>query len=403
MGQIQKFATQYVALRLNGLSIGITVDAAVSSAAPIIATHNGTFHCDEALACGLLRHLAPYKEASIVRTRDTSTIDGASIVVDVGGVYDHAKLRYDHHQGDFHHTMVTDKKTYLTRLSSAGLVYKHYGKELIQEYIRDILSSSMREHVLQITKWNTDRKELTEKEISILFDVVYRGFVEEVDGVDNGVELFRIEASNDMNHNHEEGEAAIASKAVMMKENYSSNTNLSSRVGKLHSWWNDPSNGDIQQENAAFAEAMELAAVEFFQAVSLYAFSWLPARAVVEKAFHNSTNVHPSGGIVVLESAGCPWKAHLFSLEEEHKVVGRSLYVLFSDGRSWRVQAVPVEPNAFATRKPLPFKGLRGEELSKASGIEGGVFVHVSGFIGGMTSYESALALAVKALETSST
>lgn len=32
-----------------------------------IGTHDGTFHCDEALACALLKLLPQYKDASIVR------------------------------------------------------------------------------------------------------------------------------------------------------------------------------------------------------------------------------------------------------------------------------------------------------------------------------------------------
>lgn len=41
--------------------------------------------------------------------------------------------------------------------------------------------------------------------------------------------------------------------------------------------------------------------------------------------------------------------------------------------------------DSFESRKALPeaWRGLRDEELSKASGIEGGIFIHASGFIGG--------------------
>ena len=53
-----------------------------------IVTHNGTFHCDESLACFLLRQTDEYKDASIVRTRDPEIIDKGDIVVDVGAVYD---------------------------------------------------------------------------------------------------------------------------------------------------------------------------------------------------------------------------------------------------------------------------------------------------------------------------
>ena len=35
-----------------------------------IGTHNGAFHCDEVLACAMLKRLPEYKEAEIVRTRD---------------------------------------------------------------------------------------------------------------------------------------------------------------------------------------------------------------------------------------------------------------------------------------------------------------------------------------------
>jgi len=32
-----------------------------------IGTHSGTFHCDEALACYMLKQLPEYKDAEIVR------------------------------------------------------------------------------------------------------------------------------------------------------------------------------------------------------------------------------------------------------------------------------------------------------------------------------------------------
>lgn len=77
-------------------------------------------------------------------------------------------------------------------------------------------------------------------------------------------------------------------------------------------------------------------------------------------------------------------------------------FLLLQDDRSkgWRVQAVAVAPGRFESRLPLPavWRGLRDEELSKESGIEGGVFVHMSGFIGGNKTFEGALAMAKVAL-----
>ncbi|CDR01058.1 unnamed protein product [Oncorhynchus mykiss] len=64
----------------------------------IIGTHNGTFHCDEVLACFFLHQLPEYKDAEIVRTRDPAELAKCDIVVDVGGEFDPKKHLYDHHQ-----------------------------------------------------------------------------------------------------------------------------------------------------------------------------------------------------------------------------------------------------------------------------------------------------------------
>ena len=55
------------------------------------------------------------------RTRDPSILDTCDIVVDVGGVYDESKQRFDHHQRGFAEVF---GHGFNTKLSSAGLVYK---------------------------------------------------------------------------------------------------------------------------------------------------------------------------------------------------------------------------------------------------------------------------------------
>lgn len=39
-----------------------------------------------------------FQDAVIIRTRDTAELDLCDVVVDVGGVYDPDKHRFDHHQ-----------------------------------------------------------------------------------------------------------------------------------------------------------------------------------------------------------------------------------------------------------------------------------------------------------------
>lgn len=99
---------------------------------------------------------------------------------------------------------------------------------------------------------------------------------------------------------------------------------------------------------------------------------------------------------------GCPWKEHLFTLEEELGVTAPILYVLYEDERErkWRIQCVPPSAGSFDQRKGLPaaWRGLRDDVLSEACGIPGCVFVHASGFIGGNSTYEGVLEMARRSI-----
>jgi uncharacterized UPF0160 family protein len=97
-----------------------------------------------------------------------------------------------------------------------------------------------------------------------------------------------------------------------------------------------------------------------------------------------------------------PWKSHLFDLEKELNIEENQIkYVLYEDNsNSFRVQCVPVSENSFTNRLSLPAQwcGLRDDNLSIECGIDGCIFVHASGFIGGHKSFEGALRMAQKAL-----
>jgi len=70
----------------------------------------------------VLKKPAPYSSrADLKRTRDQAILDTCDIVVDVGAVYDEAKQRFDHHQRGFEEVFGYG---FVTKLSSAGLVYK---------------------------------------------------------------------------------------------------------------------------------------------------------------------------------------------------------------------------------------------------------------------------------------
>ena len=85
--------------------VSSTVEEAIAAgAAACIGTHNGTFHCDEALATALLKTLPAYKDHAIVRTRDPEQLaflglEHTEFAVLIGPRRNRArkfpKLRYD--------------------------------------------------------------------------------------------------------------------------------------------------------------------------------------------------------------------------------------------------------------------------------------------------------------------
>ncbi|XP_059613544.1 MYG1 protein [Phlebotomus argentipes] len=326
-----------------------------------IGTHDGKFHCDEVLACFMLRQLDKYRNAEIVRTRKDEILDQCDIVVDVGGVFNKEKLRFDHHQKSFGDSLsslkpeVGDK--YTIRLSSAGLIYVYFGEDIISTIL-------FREAGITLDK----------KSLAMIYKMVYEKFIQEIDAIDNGVPMYPGE------------------------ERYSINTNINSRIGDLNGRWMAVKTPFDTE--AAFRKAMDVVGNEFIDKIIYYSQSWLPARSIVEDALKNRFKTHESGSILILEQF-CPWKEHLAILETEQKIEGSIKYVIFNDKEAdVRCMAVPITPDSVICRKFLhkDWRGLRGDELEKISGIEKINFVHHNGFIGGAFNREAALKMAEKSL-----
>ena len=329
------------------------------------------------------------------------------IVIDVAGVYDHKLLRYDHHQRGFFgaharalpphcvrkkagctpaprpllaHTRSTRGRLVLcacaetfdgevgvakgpetatgefkTKLSASGLVYKHYGKEIITA-LHPALADAP-------------------KDLAWVYRKLYVDFMEEIDGNDNGVE-------------------------VADEMRYKQNTTLPHRVARINARWNAPAGGPSEDE--LFAKASALCGAEFAGALEYIVNCELPARAIVEAALKARTATHASGAVICLPTSGCPWKTHLYELERELGVSTLVKFVLYVDSAGmWRVQAVTAEGTAFTNRLGLreAWRGLSDAALVEACGIAGAKFVHAAGFIGGHATYEGALAMAVATIE----
>jgi uncharacterized UPF0160 family protein len=297
-------------------------------------------------------------------------------VVDVGGEYDAARNRYDHHQRTFNTTFPDHQTT----LSSAGLIYMHFGKAIIAQHIK---------------------LPIDHPDVELLFQKLYDDFIEAVDANDNGISKY----DNDK------------LKAMGIQGRFKDfGTSLASLVGDLNH--EDPLNPGISkstpeqpqaEEDYRFGQASLLMGTSFLRKMHAAATAWLPARALVKEAFRSRKDNHESGKIMVLPRAGIPWKEHLYNLEDSEGVENgeKILYVLYPEkeepGCKWRVQAVSKDPSSFESRKGLPeaWRGLRDAELDQLLGVEvedGAVFVHASGFIGGHKTEAGARAMAAKAL-----
>lgn len=350
-----------------------------------IGTHNGHFHADEALAVYMLRqHIPTYAGAALVRTRDPAVLSGCHTVVDVGGEYDPDRLRFDHHQRTFATTFPGRQ----TKLSSAGLVYMHFGRQIIARRLGDPDCDN-------------------EATVDMLYAKLYESFVEALDAHDNGI--------------HEYDPALLAAAGAEKRFSTGGFT-LGAVVGRLNPNWNDPVPEDPAEAQAAEDSRFEAASArigeEFDRDLDYYTRSWLPARSVVADAFAHRDehdDVPGRGRILVFKGQSVPWKDHLYNLEAEAAqqqggeggADKKVMYVLYPErpapDAKWRVQAVPESKDSFQSRLPLPeaWRGFRDEELDKITGIPGCVFVHAAGFIGGNKTFEGALAMAKKALESS--
>ena len=179
----------------------------------IIGTHSEVFHCDEVLATTMLLYTQSYADSAIIRTRNQDVLDQLDIVVDVGSVFDVSKNRLDHHQRSFNMTWEEDENQPLTeptgevriKLSSAGLVYKYFGKEILQKILTEI--------------WPDAAATFSDADYDKIYQKLYKNFIQEIDAKDNGV-------------------------SVAKEERYWVNTALGTRVSRFNKAWNAPADVD---------------------------------------------------------------------------------------------------------------------------------------------------------------
>ena len=304
---------------------------------PLLVTHSGTFHLDDAFAYAVLRlALAlgePGHDHALVRTRDASVITDADVAWDVGAVYDPVAGRFDHHQrgapvrGD-------DGLPY----SAAGLVWRHHGEAAVAAMLAPSGAADL---------------------ATAVASAIDREVVRRIDAIDNGV--------------GDPGDAL----------------GLASLVEDLNPAWDSPAVGDRAAEDAAFLRAADFAAGFLRRRVEAVR-ARLAAEAVVLAAHARSADPR----ILELDRK-LPWEGPV------HAHALPVLYAVYpAPNGNWMVDAMPPAPGSFDQRLPLPeaWAGLRDAELAVVSGVPDAVFAHARRFVAAARSRQGALAMARQAI-----
>lgn len=307
----------------------------------VIVTHSGKFHADDAWAVAALKVLFP--DAGLVRTRDTAVIEVADFAVDVGGIWDPARGRFDHHQKGFSGARQTG-----VPYASAGLVWREYGARCVSA-----LALAHCGHQL------TDDK-AREMAYSIDADVVQY------------LDLSDVGAAKSAPGGY--GLSAVIS-------------------GFNPNWLDEQRLGDgadayrLEQ----FERAVAVLADIMVNAVK-YRVGALLALEQVRQA-----EVLEDGKVLFLKNAALPWS------QVVRREMPKVLFVISHNIAEQRylISTVPVSPDNFDARADLPeaWAGLRDAELAAVTGVSDAGFCHNGRFIASAKSYEGICTMASLALK----
>lgn len=317
--------------------------------ATTIATHHGSFHADDVFGVGVLMGVFP--SHTLVRTRDPARIEAANYVVDVGGIWDAATGRFDHHQRGFDGArparQVDGQTVPGVGYASAGLVWSAHGAAYVQAW------AAANGHSL---------------DASAVQDVVRsidHSLVQYLDIVDTG-----------------QGDVSPGLFG------------LSSLLSQLNTHWMEEQGLDSEAK-ARLQETRFREAIAITRKFLDHAISKKLAQIRSVETVRQAPRLL-GGRVLYLQEGGMPWTRVV--VDEMPDV----LFVIYpdSDGNQYQVKTVPVEAGSFTARRDLPkrWAGLRDQELAAVTGVPDSVFCHLNLFIGGARSLDGAVRLAELAL-----
>lgn len=167
-------------------------------------------------------------------------------------------------------------------------------------------------------------------------------------------------------------------------------------VHSLNVGWDESLFGEVQDKNFSVAVDMAVTILKsLIHDCELEQTAATISMAAAEKA---------EGGIAILPQFVGGWQKTICQYNDEQKEDDKVKLVVFKSGSTYRVQVVPVAADSFDSLIKLPeaWGGLRGEDLTKASGIPEAIFCHPGRFIAGWQTEEEAVAAAKAAIAEAS-
>jgi uncharacterized UPF0160 family protein len=308
-----------------------------------IVTHGGKFHADDAWAVAVLNVLFP--ECEVIRTRDPTLIEAAGFAVDVGGIWDPAKGRFDHHQKGFSGARSTG-----VPYASAGLVWKEYGARCV--------STLAAAHTGQ---------QLTE---DTALQIAY--------GIDADIVQY-LDLSD-----------------VGAAKNAPGGYGLSAVVSGFNPNWLDEQRMGYGEAADAYRLSQFRRAMAILTDIMINAVKYrLGALLAVEQV--RQSEVLEGGKVLFLKNSALPWAAVV------RKEMPNVLFVISHNLAEQRhmLHTVPISSESFTARADLPeaWAGLRDAELATVTGVPDAGFCHNGRFIAAAKSFEGVLAMAKQALQ----
>lgn len=318
----------------------------------LVATHNGSFHADELIACVILSLL--YDDFKIIRSRDLELLETADLVIDVSGKFD-LKKHFDHHPKEF-----TKSRANGVKYATAGLIWEFFGRALLLKYAQTKPGFE-----------NIDNETITRAWNSI--DTKYMQYI---DLTDNGqLDSYTHEQSNPTSQDAQE------------IYNWMNSFFMKAPVIPILVAMQNTPGGTDEEQMANFLQSLECFKT-LFNNIFINTLKTSRDEAKVLKQY--------DGTPILFLKERLPWYETVL---DNWDIFANCLLAIYPEqsGNGWRIQSLPGSQAArFENRCPAPlaWRGKEFNDLNKLAGISSATFVHKAGFTGGAKTIEDIMTMA---------